>query len=626
MKSLFENLKSNIKTIYQGAKLIKCYLGKGYVELKTLLNIIRSISPYFSVFMTGRIISLLAKNTDYELILKNILFAVIITLLLDILSRFINRKCLIMINSCWYKHEAMLSKKAFSLDYSKAESASISTLRAKISENARINGGGVIWLADSIGTIVAEVFSIIVGIIMVLKGFSTSVFIDLQGVLKLVSTKNTSIVFLLAIFLLSTTIVITNYKTTKLTTKVTNKRSKTIPIMDYYYGKVFNEAGFCKDIHIYNESILINNELSKNIVAPHIYSEEQIYKHQITRGFCPIVATTLIGGMVYILIGLRALVGLINVGNVVECYGATTKLISAVSLLISELGYIKNNNIFLKQELEYLNINVEKEQSGDGLERINLEEVTFEFRNVSFKYPDTEQYVIKNISFKIEAGQHIAIVGMNGSGKSTIVKLLCRLYEPTEGYITVNNIDIRKFNDKEYLKLFSVVFQDYKLLAFSVGQNLCVGDNCDEEKAWISLEQAGIKERVEHFPKKLKQPLYKLYEKDGIDISCGEEQKIAIARALYKDAPVIVLDEPTASLDPMAETEIYSKLYDVINNKTALFISHRLSSCRFCDNIIVLKDGEIVDEGTHNELIKKENSEYSILWNAQAQHYVECQN
>ena len=215
------------------------------------------------------------------------------------------------------------------------------------------------------------------------------------------------------------------------------------------------------------------------------------------------------------------------------------------------------------------------------------------------------------------------INGLAYAGKSTMIKLLCRLYDPTEGSITLNGIDIREFDYAEYLKLFAIVFQDFKLLAFPVGENVACSDEYDEERVWQCLEMAGVKDRVEEFPKKLRQSIYKLYEKDGIDLSGGEEQKIAIARALYKDAPFVILDEPTAALDPIAESEIYSRFNDIAGNKTTVYISHRLSSCRFCSRIIVFDNGSVIQEGTHEELLENPNGKYSELWNAQAQYYAE---
>lgn len=212
---------------------------------------------------------------------------------------------------------------------------------------------------------------------------------------------------------------------------------------------------------------------------------------------------------------------------------------------------------------------------------------------------------------------------MNGSGKTTMIKLLCRLYDPTDGVITLNGIDIKKYNYAEYMAIFSVVFQDFKLFSFSLGQNVATGVNVDTEKATDCLIKAGLADRLSTMTRGVDTPLYNHYDEDGVEISGGEAQKIALARALYKDAPFLVLDEPTAALDPIAEFEIYSKFNSIVGEKTAIYISHRLSSCRFCDDIAVFHDGELVQRGNHNSLISDEGGKYYELWNAQSQYYTD---
>ena len=210
---------------------------------------------------------------------------------------------------------------------------------------------------------------------------------------------------------------------------------------------------------------------------------------------------------------------------------------------------------------------------------------------------------------------------MNGSGKTTFIKLLCRLYDPTEGQILLNGIDIRKYNYGEYMNIFSVVFQDFQLFALPLGQNVAGQVDYDPVRAEDCLQKAGFGDRLEKMPKGLETYLYKDYDKDGVDISGGEAQKIAIARALYKDAPFIILDEPTAALDPIAEAEIYEKFDEIVEDKTAIYISHRLSSCKFCDRIAVFHEGSVIQQGTHTQLLSDEAGQYYALWNAQAQYY-----
>ena len=228
---------------------------------------------------------------------------------------------------------------------------------------------------------------------------------------------------------------------------------------------------------------------------------------------------------------------------------------------------------------------------------------------------------LKNVNLTFKVGERLAVVGMNGSGKTTFIKLMCRLYDPTEGEIYMNDFNVRKYDYRQYLDLFSVVFQDYSLLALPLGNNVSSAATWDAEKAERCLREVGFGERYDEMAKGLETPIYKNFDDEGVNVSGGEAQKIALARALYKDAPFIILDEPTAALDPIAEAEIYAKFDEIVGDKTAIYISHRLSSCRFCDKIAVFDNGEIVQVGSHEELLSDENGKYYELWTAQAQYY-----
>ena len=249
-------------------------------------------------------------------------------------------------------------------------------------------------------------------------------------------------------------------------------------------------------------------------------------------------------------------------------------------------------------------------------------EYEIEFRNVSFKYPGSENYALKNVNFKFNIGERLAFVGMNGSGKTTFVKLLCRLYDPTEGQILLNGIDITRYDYEQYMALFSVVFQDYAVFAFDIAGNVSASSEPDRDRVLDCLVRAGLGERISELENGIDTFITKNYDATGVDFSGGEKQKIAIARALYKESPFIILDEPTASLDPLAEADIYARFNEIVTDKTAVYISHRLSSCRFCDKIVVFDNGEIIQQGDHETLVADENGKYFELWHAQAQHYV----
>lgn len=326
-------------------------------------------------------------------------------------------------------------------------------------------------------------------------------------------------------------------------------------------------------------------------------------------------------GAVYLFVCVKAWAGAFGVGEVTQYIGAITMLYGTIANLLRQLGEMRTNASFLKDAFEFLDIPDDMYKGSLTTEKRRDCDYEIEFCNVSFRYPDTETYVLKNISLKFRVGEKLAVVGENGSGKTTFIKLLCRLYDPTEGEIRLNGIDIRKYRLKEYLSIFSVVFQDYRLLAFSLGQNVAAGMEYDADKVKACLREAGIEERTRCMEEGLETFLYKDFDEAGVEISGGEAQKIAIARALYKDAAFLILDEPTAALDPVAEYEIYTKFNEIVGERTAIYISHRLASCRFCDEIVVFDKGSVCQRGSHEELLAQEQGKYHALWHAQAQYY-----
>lgn len=327
-------------------------------------------------------------------------------------------------------------------------------------------------------------------------------------------------------------------------------------------------------------------------------------------------------GLAYAFVCLKAWAGAFGVGSVAQYVGAITALSTHIGALVSAWGELRANAAFLRKTFEFLDIPNKMYQGSLTTEKRSDRNYEIEFRDVSFKYPGSEEYALRHVSMKFRVGERLAVVGQNGSGKTTFIKLLCRLYDPTEGVILLNGIDIRKYDYDEYIALFSVVFQDFKLLAFSLGQNVAASVEYDRGRVQDCLEKAGFSTRLEGMPNGIDTNLYKEFDENGVQISGGEAQKIALARALYKDAPFVVLDEPTAALDPIAEMEIYSKFNKIVGDKTAIYISHRLSSCRFCDNVAVFDHGEIVQRGSPDTLVRNEEGKYFELWNAQAQYYV----
>jgi ATP-binding cassette subfamily B protein len=373
-----------------------------------------------------------------------------------------------------------------------------------------------------------------------------------------------------------------------------------------------------KDIRIFKQKDIIVGESQKRCYEPFFNGLKREFGASNRYHGVKLALSALLGGAVYLFVGLKALSGTVGIGNVVLAYGGVTKLILSLGELSQIATDLRNNNAHLERYFNYMDTPDSAEQ---GDEAVDMKMPIIRFEKVGFRYPGSDEYALKELTLEIAPGERLAVVGMNGSGKTTMIKLLCRLYAPTEGRITLNGRDISDYRSDEYIRLFSVVFQDFSLLAFALGQNVAAAAEYNAARVRECLDLAGFSERLSRLGLGLEQPLYRDYDEAGVDLSGGEAQKIAIARAVYKNAAVVILDEPTAALDPASEYEIYSKFNAIVGDRTAVYISHRLSSCRFCDKIAVFKAGRLVEYGAHDALLRRADGEYTALWNAQAQYY-----
>lgn len=318
-------------------------------------------------------------------------------------------------------------------------------------------------------------------------------------------------------------------------------------------------------------------------------------------------------------IGVKTLMLNIGIGNF-------TMYIGAAATFSSSMANLFNNIIRLRQDCRYLEEYVKLEEmpletyKSGNIEDIDIAKISLEFRQVSFRYPGTNNDVLKDVSFKLKQGESLSIVGKNGAGKTTIIKLLSRLFQPTGGKILINDVDIQLIEAEVYRKLLSVVFQDFKIFEFSIEENIAAGEMIVKSRLDSVLKSAGIMDKIELLPNGTKTFVGKQFDEKGTEFSGGELQKIAIARALYKDSPIIVLDEPTAALDPYAEEEVYERFHELTGGRTTVYISHRLSSCKFCNRIIFLSDGKIIEDGNHDELIRL-NGMYAEMFQIQASQY-----
>lgn len=320
-----------------------------------------------------------------------------------------------------------------------------------------------------------------------------------------------------------------------------------------------------------------------------------------------------------------AILGKITVGSFSMYLGAITSFIASFSGFISKLINLKYWGYYVDDYRHFLEISKPESTAcyDKSITENDLIGGAIEFESVSFKYPGTENYVLKDVSLRIEHGEKLSIVGYNGAGKSTFIKLLCRLYVPTKGRITLGGFDIQTIDYYMYRKMLGVVFQDFQLFAFSVKENILLGMEPDEERLNWAIEKSGLSEKVSFLERGLDTSISKEFDENGIEFSGGEGQKLASARAYYRNAPIVILDEPTAALDPIAESKLYERFNSIMEYKTAIYISHRLASAKFCDKVAVFEDGSIIEYGTHDALISQSGT-YFNMFTTQAKYYKEA--
>lgn len=390
----------------------------------------------------------------------------------------------------------------------------------------------------------------------------------------------------------------------------------------YYVGFAYDDK-IQKDIRLYDMNKMMTDRVTYyndeiNTWFSSYYKKQGAYLGSIG------IINDLQSALAYGYVGLRVISS--RLGQRISIGSFTMYVAAAINFTTTTMD-LGRNLIGLFQMLGYLDpfmefMSLPDEEALEQKLEFSGDIETIEFRQVSFKYPGSENLVLEDISFSINRGDKISIVGLNGAGKTTMIKLICRLYRPSKGTILINGHDIFEYDHKAYMSQIAAVFQDYKLFAFSIQENItCNESKSDIDKTMEIISQVGLKKKIEELPDGISSLYGKAYDRKGIEMSGGESQKVAIARALYKDASLIILDEPTSALDPLAEAEIYEHFNSLVGDKTAIYISHRMSSSVFCDKILVIDKGKISDYDSHRNLLKNEDSLYTQLFKSQAVNY-----
>lgn len=605
-------ITKRISVTMRGFSILKQYC-PGLAQGKAAYELINSIQPFVSIWFTARIVNEISSQRRFNTILLYVFGTVLINFICALLKSIINHVCNEKESQMWSWFGKVFSDKQMSLDFVDLENVAIQHQRQEAEENLYMFGNGLAQLFWGISALVRTFVYIVLSLAM-----TVSLFISKSG--------NRFIDHPIWILIVLFCIVIGGLSKSKATVSENDvfmeycKNTVWFNRVFMFFGKeLYMNPEKAKDVRIYSQNTVAEKMLDKLI------SHERDNQSDITKmALYPAIAQIIIGlanAVCYLFVAIKALFGAFVVGNIVQYVAVLSRLGEG----LQELMYILSDNeiycTHLQNLFEYLDLPNHMYQGSLTVEKRDDNEYYVEFRNVSFRYPNTDTYVLRHVNLKFKVGEKLAVVGMNGSGKTTFIKLMCRLYEPTEGEILLNGVNIKKYDYDEYMSIFSVVFQDFRLFSFSLGQNISASTSYDREKVIECLKKAGFAERLNSLPNDLDTLLYKDIDADGIEISGGEAQKLALARALYKNTPFIILDEPTAALDPISEYEVYSKFNEIAGTKTAIYISHRLASCRFCDKIAVFHEGNIIQIGSHEELLADSKGKYYELWNAQAQYY-----
>ncbi len=607
-------LKTIGKTIHV-LKVVKSS-SKGYFYVFILEAITNSIFPYIAIYFTYLIIDGIVVSLPSNELLVYVYWMIGLNLVLGVLRNVLRYYHKLFAVELQYHLDNRIAKKSFDIDYDLLEDNETMKLITMAEEGCNGNGGLTDYCQNVLGGILSSVLSILYSVILLLGLLNSVSNSNPSFLAQFLNSKWSVLIIIVAIFIPA---IVSKYIMKK-------NNEKSYDTMMYniegnrligYFQQISANYKYGKDIRLYNMQDMFMNTM-RNIRDKADENWRNFSYFRVKVLGISLAGNKMLSLTAYIYVGLKAMYGLISVGNVVAYVAAITLLSQAITMIVERYSRVHLYNNYLENYFTYLNLKTSKEYGTyDVIDEDNL---AITFKNVSFKYPNTEEYVLKNINLKIDKGAKLAIVGLNGAGKTTLVKLLCRLFDPTEGEILVNEIPIKEYTKEACNRLFSIVFQDFKLFSYSIKDNVSASLNGDEERVKDTLEKTGMMERVNEMDKNIDTTIYQRSKENGIEISGGEAQKITISRALYKDSPIVILDEPTAALDPKSEAEVYEKFNELVQNKTAFFISHRMSSCKFCDEVIVLDKGEIIEQGHHNTLVVN-NGLYSEMWTAQSKYY-----
>ena len=572
------------------------------------------LKPVIVLYASGQIVNGVISNQpidEINSITIKLLFVIGLIYLVNIVFEKLNTD---RANIVYYKLEGQLIEKSLIMEYESLESPENRLKFKKAEEGSNYSGGIFTFIQNSVSILLDLLLSLLIAgaSIVYLATTQTTQTSSLAGFVN-------SPLFSIAMILFLLLPLLVTYKTNKIGNEVNLKSFEDVAYvnreMNYYWSTLLFDVEPGKTIRMYDASPMILDVLYYG--AKFFINRTKNNWNYINRlrGISQMV-TALSTGLLFSMLALKAYTQAIEIGDIVVLGGAMQLIVTSLVNNLGKITSIDNQINFFQFYIDYLE-----------LPEVRIDEtimpndtMEIEFKNVSFNYPGSETKVLDNVSFKIHHGERISIVGRNGAGKTTLVKLLTRLYRPTDGEILMNGVNIQDLTISEVMTNLSIVFQDFSLYPFTVKENIVLNNDLKDDRVNAALETTNMNAKIKKLEQGLESVLKAEYN-DGVSFSGGEAQKLAISRAWYKDSPMIILDEPTAALDPMSEFEIYNHFNELIENRTAIYISHRMSSSRFSDRIIVFEHGKVKEVGNHDALMKIDAGIYRQLFETQAEYY-----
>lgn len=581
-------------------KLLKS-VSAGYYLFLGISSIGLGIQMLLNLYIPALFVEEVTTGISINKMIEYAVFIVVLNTVFYIFNQYMEGKIDIEKRYINDQMNQILSDKIMRIEYAKIENPYYLNLRQKALYAIEVQDA-ITKLVFSIATVVKK------GIIMV----------ELLAILYILSKSLVICIILLDVFITIFYIVFKKYEKNFFDKLVVLNRN-----FSYYLGLCFDDK-LQKDIRIYNMSALLTNKVR---TENRTMTEKKYEYYKKSGNFKGIISVFNLLQMLisYSYLIFRTFINhnsrRLNYGQFTFYINSIMQLFKTVREFIFEIVTIVQTFGYLEPYMEFMDL--EDKEDVYGNKKLDETIESLEFKNVSFQYPETDTNILSDISFRIDANEKISIVGLNGAGKSTIVKLICRLYRPTKGIILINGVDIWEYEEESYCNNITAVFQDYKIFGTSMLENIACEEDGDYQKALHWLKELKMEYLDTKYEKGLNTELNKAYEDEGVDLSIGEKQKIGIIRALYKGGNLFILDEPTSALDPKSENEVYTQFERLTEGKMTIFISHRMSSSVLCDKVLVIDNGKVVEFGNHSQLIKNKESLYYKMFMAQAENYVD---